>query len=579
MHAEDQARAAGARKGKAPAHQPQPAPRTPLLALQRGIGNAAVVQLLRRAGHPGAQERHRHGPDGNHQQTALPVQRSAVHDVLRAGGRPLDDDTRTEMEARLGADFSDVRIHTDSTARASAAEIGARAYTSGDHVVIGDGGADKHTLAHELTHVIQQRSGPVAGTDHGDGLTISDPHDRFERAAEANARQVISGVRPSIPGTTAIDQREPSGRADEESVQRYVVVQPGGAGYPTLGSRDEEGQEREPGEDFFPSQHAVGGRYVSESGEPNIQYNGAVPLRISAKSDLAIEDVQNQAKAFFATEKRIAEAEKYLKGIVQIQQAESGNYLTLRRTRKVLKIKNRAEELTLWQVEPVVIRQPASYSTETEPTVQRGIDVRLAQRCNEIAYEVTHRIGPTMLPTVGEERYFAAVIKILGELTDTKASQRQTNLKRIREAAIGKVPKPVEQQAYTNHLADLLQEAIQLRQTAPDRFLAAARKFDLNEFIPPPAVGDVLMIKALRGDATSGGLDFHFAGVVARSGNDYITMENFARHESEETLSAGDPQWYFQMYGTEQDTQTWHKQWGWEDRFQDRLVLSILLGD
>lgn len=579
MHAEDQARAAGARKGKAPASQPQATTRTPLLALQSAIGNAAVVQMLRRAGHPGAQEQHQHGTDGNHQQTEHPVQRSAVHDVLRAGGRPLDDDTRTEMEARLGADFSDVRIHTDSTARASAAEIGARAYTSGDHVVIGDGGADKHTLAHELTHVIQQRSGPVAGTDHGDGLTVSDPNDRFERAAEANARQVTSGAQPSIQGTTAIDQREPSGRsdrADEESVQRYVVVQPGGASYPTLGSRDEEGQERDPGEDFFPSQHQVEGSYVSESGEPNIQYNGAVPLRISAKRDLAIEDVQIQAKAFFATEKRIAEANKYLKGIVQIQQAESGNYLALRRTRKFLKIKDKTEELTLWQVEPVVTRQPASYSTETEPIVQRGNDVRLSQRCNEIAYEVTHRLN---LPAAGEERYFAAVIKILGELTDTKATRRQEDLKRIRDAAIGKVPKPVEQQAYTDHLANLLQEAIQLRETEPDRFLAAARKFNLNEFIPPPAVGDVLMIKALRGDATSGGLDFHFASVVARSGNDYITMENFARHESEETLSAGDPQWYFQMYGTEQDTQTWHKQWGWEDRFQDRLVLSILIGD
>ncbi|MEU4803819.1 DUF4157 domain-containing protein [Actinosynnema sp. NPDC023587] len=346
------------RKVDAPARQPQAAPRTPLLALQSTIGNAAVVQMLCRAGHPGAQERHQHDTDGNHQQAGHPVQRSAVHDVLRAGGRPLDNDTRTEMEARLGADFSDVRIHADSTARASAAEIGARAYTSGDHVVIGDGGADKHTLAHELTHVIQQRSGPVAGTDHGDGLTVSDPNDRFERAAEANARQVTSGVQPSIPGTTAIDQREPSGRADEESVQRYVVMQPGETDYPTRGSRDEQGQERPPGEDFFPSQHPVDNSYVSGSGEPNIRYEGTVPLRISAKRDLAIEDVEGQAKAFFATEKRIAEADKHLKGIVQIRQAESGDYLVLRRTRKILKIKNKSEELVLWQVEPVVVRQP-----------------------------------------------------------------------------------------------------------------------------------------------------------------------------------------------------------------------------
>jgi hypothetical protein len=100
------------------------------------------------------------------------------------------------MQARLGADFSGVRVHADSAARASAAEVGAHAYTSGDHVVIGDGGADKHTLAHELTHVIQQRTGPVAGTDHGGGLRLSDPSDPFERAAESNAVRVMSGSAP-----------------------------------------------------------------------------------------------------------------------------------------------------------------------------------------------------------------------------------------------------------------------------------------------------------------------------------------------------------------------------------------------
>ena len=120
-----------------------------------------------------------------------------MHDVLRSAGRPLDVPLRTEMEARLGADFSDVRVHDDPAAQRSAAEIGARAYTSGSHVITGRGGADRHTLAHELTHVIQQRQGPVSGTDDGSGLSVSDPSDRFERAAEANARRAMSGTAPT----------------------------------------------------------------------------------------------------------------------------------------------------------------------------------------------------------------------------------------------------------------------------------------------------------------------------------------------------------------------------------------------
>ncbi|MFH9136087.1 DUF4157 domain-containing protein [Streptomyces sp. NPDC017524] len=174
---------ATARQGQRPESTPVPA----LLALQRTAGNAVVARMVE-------ESRHQHDADCGHRQTApATVQRSAVHSVLRSGGRPLDDATRGDMEARLGADFSDVRIHNDSAAKASAAEVGARAYTSGNHVVLGDGGTDKHTLAHELTHVIQQRQGPVAGTDNGSGLRVSDPSDRFEREAEANATRVMSG--------------------------------------------------------------------------------------------------------------------------------------------------------------------------------------------------------------------------------------------------------------------------------------------------------------------------------------------------------------------------------------------------
>ncbi|MFJ3902926.1 DUF4157 domain-containing protein [Streptomyces sp. NPDC090025] len=185
-----------ARAGKAPrdeeaapgplAQSGPPAPGA-MAALQRAVGNAAVARMLSGSRAAGAPE----GSGGAGEDP--PVQRSTAHQVLGSPGQPLDASLRSEMEGRLGADFSDVRVHTGSTAQRSADELGARAYTSGNHVVLPDGGRDKHTLAHELTHVIQQRQGPVSGTDSGDGLRVSDPADRFERAAEANARRVMSG--------------------------------------------------------------------------------------------------------------------------------------------------------------------------------------------------------------------------------------------------------------------------------------------------------------------------------------------------------------------------------------------------
>lgn len=188
---------AGVRPGErsavknAPVAHPAPAAPERMAALQRTAGNAVVVQMLRRL-------RSQDIPS-----STPPVQRSTVHEVLRAPGRPLDTETRAEMEKRFGVDFSDVRLHTGAAAQQSAAEIGARAYTSENHVVIGAGGGDKKSLAHELTHVIQQRQGPVAGTDNGEGLSLSDPHDRFEREAEVAAARVLSGPLPSRPGTTA----------------------------------------------------------------------------------------------------------------------------------------------------------------------------------------------------------------------------------------------------------------------------------------------------------------------------------------------------------------------------------------
>ncbi|TGZ15386.1 hypothetical protein DV517_03590 [Streptomyces sp. S816] len=220
MHARDTAEAAertGTRKPPAPAAATRQAPGT-LAPLQRSVGNAAVVQMLRRnqdAGGHGAEEE-------------AAVQRSAVHGVLRAPGRPLAEPVRQEMEARFGTDFSDVRVHDDAAAQSSAAGLGARAYTSGSHVVIGPGGADRHTLAHELTHVVQQRQGPVAGTPTGDGLRVSDPADRFERAAEANAHRVLAGPVPA-----ARREEEAAGRSvagAEGSVQRFTDQDVGNMG-------------------------------------------------------------------------------------------------------------------------------------------------------------------------------------------------------------------------------------------------------------------------------------------------------------------------------------------------------------
>lgn len=179
-----------------------------VLDLQQSGGNAAAVQLLSAQRDAASAESEEEAGAG----------RSPVLDVVgQGGGQPLDRSVRAGMERALGADLGDVRIHNDGAAAASARAVQAHAYTVGNEVVFGAGQYQPATpdgqrmLAHELTHVVQQRSGPVDGTPTGGGIAVSDPSDRFERAAEANADRVMSqgGLGAgSAPGGGAVAQRE-----------------------------------------------------------------------------------------------------------------------------------------------------------------------------------------------------------------------------------------------------------------------------------------------------------------------------------------------------------------------------------
>lgn len=146
-----------------------------VLSLQRAIGNAGVEALLEQE------------------------EPSPVHDVVGSGtGSALESGTRALMEERLGGDFTDVRIHTGAGADESARSIDALAYTVGSDVVFRSGHyapdtpTGRRVLAHELTHVVQQKAGPVEGTPAPGGIRLSDPSDRFEQAAERAAAEATS---------------------------------------------------------------------------------------------------------------------------------------------------------------------------------------------------------------------------------------------------------------------------------------------------------------------------------------------------------------------------------------------------
>jgi hypothetical protein len=89
---------------------------------------------------------------------------SAVEDGVYLNSVPLPSGVRVVMEASFGEALDDVRLHDGPSAQRSARALGARAYTVGSDIVLGDqvstaevDDPHSHVLAHELTHVLQHR--------------------------------------------------------------------------------------------------------------------------------------------------------------------------------------------------------------------------------------------------------------------------------------------------------------------------------------------------------------------------------------------------------------------------------------
>ena len=99
-------------------------------------------------------------PDGS--TPPVPADVESAIERSRGGGQAVDSGVRPQMESAFDADFSGVRVHTGPEADGLNRALGARAFTTGQDIFFGDGeyspssSAGRETLAHELTHVVQQ---------------------------------------------------------------------------------------------------------------------------------------------------------------------------------------------------------------------------------------------------------------------------------------------------------------------------------------------------------------------------------------------------------------------------------------
>lgn len=151
----------------------------PLAGVASLVGNRAFGSLLARDGagllpgglvHPGVE-------------TAIAG--------TRGGGAQLEPATRERLGTGLGDSLADVRVHTGEVADGLARSVSARAFTTGSDVYFADGeyrpgsSAGDRLLAHEVSHVVQQRGAATTGP-----MTVTEPGDALEVQADAAARDL-----------------------------------------------------------------------------------------------------------------------------------------------------------------------------------------------------------------------------------------------------------------------------------------------------------------------------------------------------------------------------------------------------
>jgi hypothetical protein len=141
-----------------------------------------------------------------------------VHKVLSTSGHPMSPATRGFMESRFGQDFSQVRLHTDEKAAESAHVVGALAYTVGRDIAFATGQYAPETrsgqrlLAHELTHVVQQRGHRGILQAYSIAGAADDIH---EREAEQRADDVAGGPAQADDSSPAQGRSQQKGCSKE----------------------------------------------------------------------------------------------------------------------------------------------------------------------------------------------------------------------------------------------------------------------------------------------------------------------------------------------------------------------------
>lgn len=315
--------------------------------------------------------------------------------------------------------------------------------------------------------------------------------------------------RESKPKTAVTTTRPPA-------IQRYVVWgEPGGKemdvgtdskAYAPAG-KSLSVKTKEPTEGIFPSQAKGESGHYDQLSVKSLSDVGS--LKIADTGDFAIENVK-EPKAFFASSEKLEEANQKLLAV-------HSAYKLLPQGPTI-----QVGEKTLLQT------QPRNRLTDTE-----GLMTTSLHRCNEMAS------------------------RVMG-LHYQQGATRKFAMNEMEEGKMGKMQAGVLKELFSD--TEFSEAYASL---TPEEKLTLAKLTGINEFAAPD-IGEAFQIKSLGEQTAEGGeWNYHWAGVVAKSASDFVTLENYNRND--EKISYGskgedkDVHWFFQMYGKVNLAQTFYQ--------------------
>lgn len=330
---------------------------------------------------------------------------------------------------------------------------------------------------------------------------------------------------------------------------------------------------------FEAQQKLPTGSFMHPNGNVNVVANplgNNTPLRISQNGDLAVEDAnlaQRQPKYFFATQALIQAWNEAL-------QATGSYYQLLPDPTVTMSFTLNGAAKNLIRVEARNVNNGTF-----------GAGLTTAQFCDSTVKEVIgSHVDPVpvfgRVPAIGFPNQPAFLTVYAGILQLYVADELAGNTGHAAAIDLQNAPGQVgaHAEAIANAYGTLEFNAYTDEAAHPNGPLQPAtvalrtleQQFGINQFADPD-VGQGVVTHRL-GEEIGGQVRdnynnrielhpsnatlwrYHWAGVVAKDGGDFITLENYARN-AEDNMGdvGGDPRFYFQMYS--QGADSWHNQW------------------